>query len=60
MNYPGDAFGHAAATASHEFTGNGNFIYGGQIGCNWQPTGSSFVLGVEGDVNGVNRGDIGG
>ncbi len=60
VNYPGDAFGHAAATASHEFTGNGNFIYGGQIGCNWQPAGSSFVLGVEGDVIGVNRGDIGG
>ena len=60
VNYPGDAFGHAAVTASRDFDGDGAFIYGGQIGCNWQPVGGAFVLGVEGDVVGVNRGDVGG
>jgi outer membrane immunogenic protein len=27
-----------------------SFIGGGTIGCNWQPVGSSFVLGVEGEA----------
>src|SRR5712691_7942306 len=60
VSYPGDAFGHAAVTASRDFDGDGAFIYGGQIGCNWQPVGGAFVLGVEGDVVGVSRGDVGG
>src|SRR5262245_65881879 len=28
--------------------GNSSFIGGGTLGCNWQPVGSPFVLGVEG------------
>lgn len=60
LRYPGDAFGHAAVTASRDFDGDGAFIYGGQIGCNWQPNGGVFVLGVEGDVIGVSRSDTGG
>ena len=27
------------------------FTGGGQVGCNWQPQGSIFVFGVEGDIN---------
>jgi outer membrane immunogenic protein len=27
-----------------------SFIGGGTVGCNWQPVGSSFVLGVEGEA----------
>jgi outer membrane immunogenic protein len=59
INYPGDAFGHPAANVSREFDSDGAFLYGGQIGCNWQPVASSFVLGVEADVAGTNR-DVGG
>src|SRR4051812_22713065 len=43
VNYPGDAFGHAAFTTARDFEGDGTFIYGGQVGCNWQPVGSAFV-----------------
>jgi outer membrane immunogenic protein len=58
VRYPGDAFGHPAVTASRDFNSNdGNFLYGAQIGCNWQPTVSGFVLGVEADVAGINRND---
>jgi outer membrane immunogenic protein len=61
VNYPaGDPLGHPAVNASRDFDGDGRFIYGGQIGCNWQPFGTSFVLGVEGDVVGVSRGEVGG
>jgi outer membrane immunogenic protein len=60
VNYPaGDLLGHPAVVASHDFTNDGNFVYGGQIGCNWQLTGSSFVLGVEGDVL-AGSGSVGG
>jgi outer membrane immunogenic protein len=61
VNYPaGDALGHPAVNTARDFDSDGRFIYGGQIGCNWQPVGTSFVLGIEGDVVGVNRGDAGG
>ena len=33
--------------------GSGSFIGGGQIGCNYQPAGSSLLIGVEGDVVGA-------
>jgi len=46
--------------ASRDFSGDGRFIYGGQIGCNFQPAGSAFVLGLEGDLVGVSRSDFGG
>ena len=35
---------HAWSTSS-----DGTFIGGGTLGCNWQPAGSSFVLGIEGE-----------
>jgi outer membrane immunogenic protein len=60
VNYPGDAFGHPAVTATRDFNSDGNFLYGGQIGCNWSPWAGGFVLGVEGDVAGINRTDQGG
>jgi outer membrane immunogenic protein len=59
INYPGDAFGHGPINVSRDFDGDGAFLLGGQIGCNWQPVGSSFVLGIEADVAGTNR-DVGG
>jgi outer membrane immunogenic protein len=60
INYPGDAFGHGPINVSRDFDGDGAFLYGAQIGCNWQPVASAFVLGVEADIAGVNKGDIGG
>jgi outer membrane immunogenic protein len=41
-------------TASVEFTDT-SFIGGGQIGYNWQPQGSSWVLGIEADLSGTNH-----
>jgi outer membrane immunogenic protein len=54
--YPGDfMFVHGPVTATRDFNSDGNFLYGGQIGCNWQPWGGGFVVGLEGDVAGINR-----
>jgi outer membrane immunogenic protein len=50
VNYPA-----TGAVASRELDGEGSFIYGGQIGCNWQPVGGSFVFGIEGDIVGRSR-----
>ncbi|HEY1242398.1 MAG TPA: outer membrane beta-barrel protein [Bryobacteraceae bacterium] len=30
--------------------GNSSFIGGGTLGCNWQPVGSPFVIGIEGEA----------
>jgi outer membrane immunogenic protein len=40
----------ATATFGND-TSEGQFIGGGQIGCNWQAAGSNWVFGVEGDGN---------
>src|SRR5262245_21027936 len=57
VRYPGDAFGHPAATASRDFDNDGNFLYGGQVGWNWGLNGGGFVLGFEGDAAGISRND---
>jgi|SRR5262245_45257742 outer membrane immunogenic protein len=57
VNYPGDIAGHPAVVASREFESDGNFLYGAQFGCNWQPTMNGFVLGFEADVAGISRND---
>lgn len=31
-----------------------SFIGGGTLGCNWQPVGSPFVIGLEGEVGAIN------
>jgi outer membrane immunogenic protein len=38
------------AVGTREFSTKGDFIGGAQIGCNYQPANSMFVIGVEGDV----------
>jgi outer membrane immunogenic protein len=57
ISYPGDTFGHAAVNTSRDFGGNGAFLYGGQIGCNWQPAGSLYVVGIEADMSRGNGGN---
>jgi outer membrane immunogenic protein len=59
VNYPGDGT-HPAVVATRDFDGDGSFLYGGQIGCNWQQPGSRFVVGVEGDIAGLSGGGFGG
>jgi outer membrane immunogenic protein len=42
----------AAIVPSHSYSvgdSGGSFIGGGTLGCNWQPIGSPFVLGLEGE-----------
>jgi outer membrane immunogenic protein len=42
----------ARIVPSHSYSvggSDGSFIGGGTLGCNWQPVGSPFVLGVEGE-----------
>jgi outer membrane immunogenic protein len=36
--------------APYSYRTSGSFIGGGTLGCNWQPTKSPFVLGIEGEV----------
>jgi len=36
---------HSFSTSSSD----GSFLGGGTLGCNWQPVGSAFVLGIEGE-----------
>jgi outer membrane immunogenic protein len=43
---PGVAAPHAFAVPLDDST----FIGGGTVGCNWQPVGSPFVFGIEGEV----------
>ncbi|RAI33312.1 outer membrane protein [Rhodoplanes serenus] len=37
-------------TYSYGYKYDSSFIGGGTLGCNWQPVGSPFVLGLEGEV----------
>jgi outer membrane immunogenic protein len=41
------------SSASREFDTKATFIGGGQIGCNYQPVGTAFVIGFEGDFVGA-------
>ncbi len=58
----GGQWGRWSADASYtgipdtttELDHKSSFIGGGQIGCNWQPAGSKFVFGIEGDVVGAS------
>jgi outer membrane immunogenic protein len=46
--------------ADQSFRDDGRFIYGGQVGCNYQPIGTPFVAGLEADVVGASRREFGG
>jgi outer membrane immunogenic protein len=53
-NFPSYSGGVASAriVPSHTYSvddSGGSFIGGGTLGCNWQPVGSTFVLGLEGE-----------
>ncbi|MFL9827222.1 outer membrane protein [Rhodoplanes sp. SY1] len=37
-------------TRAYGYSSDSSFIGGGTLGCNWQPAGSPFVLGLEGEV----------
>ncbi|MFD2182891.1 outer membrane protein [Rhodoplanes azumiensis] len=39
-----------ANTYGYAYNADSSFIGGGTLGCNWQPVGSPFVLGLEGEV----------
>ena len=45
----------APASGSRDFDSKGAFIGGAQVGCNYQPVASVFVIGVEGDVLGAKN-----
>jgi len=45
VNYPSAV----PTVASRDFSGNGSFIGGGQVGCNYEWTGTHIVIGIEGD-----------
>jgi outer membrane immunogenic protein len=45
----------APASGSREFDAKGAFIGGAQMGCNYQPVASVFVIGVEGDILGAKN-----
>jgi len=51
MSYSGGAVA-ARLVPPHSWSDDlgSSFIGGGTLGCNWQPTGSPFVLGLEGEV----------
>ncbi|RAI43310.1 outer membrane protein [Rhodoplanes roseus] len=53
--FVGGAWGQKDATVtvlgvSDSYSLDSSFIGGGTLGCNWQPVGSPFVLGLEGEV----------
>jgi outer membrane immunogenic protein len=59
QSYSGGAVA-ARIVPSHSWSDDlgGSFIGGGTLGCNWQPVGSPFVLGLEGEVGYMQlRGD---
>ncbi|MDC7789559.1 outer membrane beta-barrel protein [Rhodoplanes sp. TEM] len=41
---------NSAAPQSISYSLDSSFIGGGTLGCNWQPVGSAFVLGLEGEA----------
>src|SRR5262249_14544320 len=50
--YAGGITTPVGLAAPHTFglgSSDGSFIGGGTLGCNWQPVGSPFVLGIEGE-----------
>ena len=48
VEYPG-------VSATRAFDGTSSFIGGAQVGCNYQPIGSAFVVGIESDVIGAKN-----
>jgi outer membrane immunogenic protein len=55
VSYPAAA---PTVVASRDFESDGHFLYGGQIGCNFQPVGGNLLIGVEGDIAGISRDDF--
>jgi outer membrane immunogenic protein len=51
------AGGQVGALWTSNFNSASRWLYGGQVGCNWQQPGSTFVWGVEGDLAGASRQD---
>jgi outer membrane immunogenic protein len=51
VTYPAAA---PTVVAARDLNNDGALLYGGQLGCNWQPAGGVFVLGVEGDIAGIS------
>jgi outer membrane immunogenic protein len=49
----GPAFAAGATPSSYGESSHGG-IAGGQAGCNWQPTGSAYVIGLEADADWAN------
>jgi len=51
--YSGGVTSPVTVAAPHSWSpgsNDGSFIGGGTLGCNWQPVGSAFVFGIEGEV----------
>jgi outer membrane immunogenic protein len=57
VTYPTTA---PVVAAARDFEDDGSFLYGGQLGCNWQEPGSIFVVGLEGDIAGRSGNSFGG
>jgi outer membrane immunogenic protein len=49
----GPAFASGATPSTYSESSHGG-IAGGQAGCNWQPTGSAYVIGIEADADWAN------
>jgi outer membrane immunogenic protein len=49
----GPAFRSGATPSTYSESSHGG-IAGGQAGCNWQPTGSAYVIGIEADADWAN------
>jgi outer membrane immunogenic protein len=49
----GPAFASGATPSTYSESSQGG-IAGAQAGCNWQPTGSAYVIGLEGDADWTN------
>jgi outer membrane immunogenic protein len=49
----GPEFSSGAAPSTYSASSHGG-IAGGQAGCNWQPTGSAYVIGLEADADYAN------
>jgi outer membrane immunogenic protein len=46
--------GGATTYRAWSYKTDSSFIGGGTVGCNWQPVGSPFVLGLEGEIGYLN------
>jgi outer membrane immunogenic protein len=49
-----DRYDYLRATRDWSYDSSSSVIGGGTLGCNWQPVGSPFVLGLEGEVGYIN------